>query len=425
MDNKLTDIMKLQQQISQARKAAEESKKIAVVEEVIEVENTLPTAYVSATDLKLSAKEITHTTSYLDRLKQNDERYEAIKISEEKAKKIRRGLTRLTTGSAAVVPMMCKGNDCSFKSTCVTGDTKILMKNGSYKLIKDIIVNDKIYSFNTSTKSVEIDTIYHTVNNGYKDVYRIVTEYGNSIKVTSDHLLLNFAYGSDCSWLSIDEGLSVGSSIIVDDFDPLYSDQADAYGDMYIDTITSIDHLGQEEVYDISVKNNENFIANNIIAHNCPYFLEGVAPVNLSCLVELQLIEYWMEKYQTEFNVTDESITDMHMIARLCEYDIYDMRVTRYLAEHDQTLLTDFISSYTEEGDPISNKATSAAFEVKERIDRLRSKTLKELMATREAKAKILTTVSNASNNLTLAQMKSKFDELVKEKTNVKYVNNT
>lgn len=55
----------------------------------------------------------------------------------------------------------------------------------------------------------------------------------------------------------------------------------------------------------------------------------------------------------------------MHMVSRLCEYDIYDMRLSRYLAEHDQMLLADFITSFDDEGKPITNKTVSAAFEIK------------------------------------------------------------
>lgn len=739
MENKLKqmqDILKLQKTIAEAR----ESQKIKTVEiqeeiEEVQVVNTLPTTYLSANQLKLSAKELTHTLSYADRLKQDDERYEKLQISEEKAKKIRRNLLRLTTGTAAVVPLKCNGESCSFKTTCLTEDTKILMKNGSYRSIKDIKVNDKVYSFNVASKKIVTDTVINSGKTGEEIVYRIKTKYGNSIEATSNHDFLCQTTLGNLNWNSIDNNLSVGFNIVVDDFNQIHNDEAESIGDGYIDTIISIEQIGIRDVYDITIKNNSNFIANNFIVHNCPYFLEGVAPVGLACqpptskvltvdhgyvqmvdldptkhkvihivtrdgskqsggtgkvrasgstfrkasrpftgklvkvvtttgksyestpdhisyirwnkeavrdkiavylmykegkfrigrtkllqggnttkshtyggfshrcvaegaekgwilgvypdtvtahmaeeywsivtqtpkimfvasekstkhngftkwvtneqieehfksfdmnqekyekilkelnldfnyplytkdgdkidnsvsfnamtrvrscnlipglmdvyvlksikdekafttrstkdqwdfetiqdiklvpytglvyslgvdenpnyitdsgiathncLVETQLIEYWLEKYQNEFNVDDNSITDMHMIARLCEYDIYDMRVTRYLAENDQTLLVDFISSYDEEGNPISNKATSAAFEVKERIDRLRSKTLKELMATREAKAKIMTTVTNGTTNMTLAQLKQKFDLLVKEKTDLKIVN--
>lgn len=59
-----------------------------------------------------------------------------------------------------------------------------------------------------------------------------------------------------------------------------------------------------------------------------------------------------MEKYIIEFNVEETSLIDMHMVSRLCEYDIYDMRLSRYLAEHDQMLLADFITSFDDEGKP-------------------------------------------------------------------------
>ena len=417
----MQDIMKLQQTISEAREA---SKKIQTQEVVVEeVVNTLPTTYVSANQLKLSAKELTHKVSYLDRLRQNDERYDKLQISEEKAKKIRRGLTRLTTGTAAVVPLKCNGNDCSFKATCLVGDTEVLLKGDILRPIKDIKILDVIYSFDVETQQLQSDKVLAVKAMGSKVVYKIRTKYGNSIEATNDHPFLSENEEGTLYWSTIDTDLIVGSTVLVGDFDQRFAEDIYSIGDAYRDKVISIEVVGTKEVFDITVERNQNFIANNFIVHNCPYFLEGVAPVGLACLVELQLIEYWMEKYQNEFNIDDNSITDMHMISRLCEYDIYDMRVTRYLAEHDQTLLVDFISSYSEDGDPISNKATSAAFEVKERIDRLRSKTLKELMATREAKAKILTTVANGTANMNLAQMKQKFDDLVKEKTDLKIVN--
>lgn len=417
----MQDIMNLQRTIATARENSA-SKVVPVVEEK-EVVNTLPSTYISANQLKLSTKELTHKVSYLDRLKQSDERYDKLQISTEKADKIRRSLMRLTTGTASVVPLKCNGADCAFKTTCLTGDTKVLMKGGSTKQIKNIVAGDTVYSFNVGDRVIEPDLVLQSGSTGLQTVFKIVTKYGNVIRATADHPFLCVTQEDSLVWNTIDDSLSPGSSVLVDDFDPYYSDEAYAIGDCYLDTIISIEQDGTEEVYDITIKKNENFIANNFIVHNCPYQLEGVAPIGLACLVELQLIEYWLEKYQTEFNINDESITDMHMISRLCEYDVYDMRVTRYLAEHDQTLLVDFVSSYSDDGTPITNKATSAAFEVKERIDRLRSKTLKELMATREAKAKIISTVVNSGNNVNLANMKQKYDDLIKAKTDLKVVN--
>lgn len=431
MDSKaqqMQEMMKLQETIALARKASQG--KTIEIEEIKEdkeeVINTLPTEYISANQLKLSSKELTHSTSYLDRLRQDDDRLNEIKISEEKAIKIRRGLLKLTTGNASVVPLKCNGDTCAFKQTCLTGDTLVLSRGGIFRRLDTLTARNKVYSFNLETNLLELDKVIEFKRQGTANVYLITTKLGNSIKATANHPFLSTSNGK-AIWVSIDSSvgniLEVGTEVLVSDFE---LDTKDVYslGDSFIDTVISIELLGEEEVFDIEVATNQNFVANNFIVHNCPYWLEKVAPVGLACPVETQLIEYWLEKYQQEFNVEDNSITDMHMIARLCEYDIYDMRVTRYLAENDQTLLTDFISSYTEDGEPISNKATSAAFEVKERIDRLRSKTLKELMATREAKAKIAATVVNsASNSVSIAEMKKKYDELIKERATMRTVN--
>lgn len=427
MDSKLQqmqEMMRLQETIAQARKAS--TVNTIEIEEVREeptkVVNTLPTEYISANQLKLSSKELTHSTSYLDRLRQDDERLNEVQISQEKAVKIRKGLLKLTTGNASVVPLKCNGDSCAFKQTCLTGDTLILCTGGVLRRLDTITARNKVYSFNLKTKKLELDKVLEFTRKGRALVYKITTKLGNSVKATSNHPFLL----SDLKWASLDgtvgDVLEIGSEVLVTDYD--VTEDTYSIGDAFVDVVINIEVLEEQEVYDITVKSNQNFVANSFIVHNCPYWLEKVAPVGLSCPVETQLIEYWLEKYQQEFNVEDNSITDMHMIARLCEYDIYDMRVTRYLAENDQTLLTDFISSYSEDGEPISNKATSAAFEVKERIDRLRSKTLKELMATREAKAKIAATVVNsASSSVSIAEMKRKYDELIRERASMKTVN--
>ena len=85
----MQDIMKLQKTIAEAREAGKDKQIPVEIVEEKKVVNTLPTTYISANQLKLSAKELTHKVSYLDRLRQDDDRYEKLQISEEKAKKIR------------------------------------------------------------------------------------------------------------------------------------------------------------------------------------------------------------------------------------------------------------------------------------------------------------------------------------------------
>ena len=413
MQKKLKQAAEMSKEASEKITKEVEEVKIESVKEV-EVESTLPTKYLSLNQLKLSAKEEADTTKYLDKMKQVNERYDTIQISEEKAIKIRKELVRLTTGVSAVVPLKCKGPTCSFSSTCLTGDTIVLGKKD--KKIKDIIVNDIVYSFNLKTKLIEKDVVTEVKQIESKKVYLITTWYGTKIKATIDHRILTVNDKlNKFSWESIESGLSKNDKILISDVDDIDED-LESIGDVFVDKILSIKELGYETVYDITVKKNSNFFANNIVVHNCPYFTNGVAPIGEACPVEVQLLEYWLEKYKNEFNVDDNNLTDLHAIGRLCTLDIYEMRLTRYLAEHDQVLLVDFISSYDEQNNPISNKATSAAWDTIEKLGRERSKTLKELMATREAKAKLIKTVDEAHKSNSQSAMKKRYEEIIKNK---------
>lgn len=390
---------------------------VVEVKEESEEVNTLPTKYLSLNQLKLSAKEVAQTTGYLDRVKQTEDKYETVQITEEKANKIRRELVRLTTGVTAVVPLKCKGSQCAFASTCVTGDTEVL--GSKTKKIKDIEIGDMVYSFNVQTQRLEKDTVTDKKVIESKKVFLITTWYGNKIKCTEDHQILTVSKSLEkFTWKSIETGLKKGSRLLIADVDDIDED-LESVGDVFVDKILDIKELKIQDVYDITVKKNSNFIANNIVVHNCPFYQQDVAPVGLPCPVEQQLLEYWMEKYKAEFNVDENSLTDLHAIGRLCTFDIYEMRLTRYLSEHDQTLLVDFISSYDEEGNAISNKATSAAWDTIDKISRGRSKELKELMATREAKAKIIETVNQVHKNSSINALKDKFEDLIKRQSKV------
>ena len=410
-------MQKILQQVQKNKESevVQEDSKIEVVEDTVKEneESSLPTKYISTKQLKLSVKEIASTTNFMDKLRITDNEETELKVTEKQANKIRREIIRLSTGTSSVAPLICKGSGCAFKTTCVTGDT--IISGPKDKKMRDIGVGDTVYSFDLESNRIEKDTVTAKVNNGLKTVYLITTWYGKKLKVTSDHLVLTVNKKLDkFKWLSIDEGLKAGHKLVLDDIDDI-DEELESIGDGFIDKILNIKRVGKEEVYDITVSKNSNFFANNINVHNCELYQQGVAPLGRACTPEETLIDYWLEKYKNEFNIQEDSITDLHAIGRLVTYDIYEMRLTRYLSEHDQTLLVDFISSYDEQNNPISNKATSAAWDTIDKIDRMRSKTLKELMATREAKTKLVQTVTQAHTNNSISALKEKFDMLIKQ----------
>lgn len=418
--NRLLNMQKILQQVQKSKEVVveKEDKKIEAIEiEETKEDSSLPTKYISSKQLKLSAKEIASTTNFMDKLRLTDDEEVEFKVTEKQANKIRREIIRLSTGTSSVAPLICKGSQCAFKNTCVPGDA--ILSGPKDKKMKDVQIGDILYSFNLETNRIEKDTVTAKVNNGFKTVYLITTWYGKKLKVTSNHLVLTINKKLDkFKWLSIDEGLKVGHKLVLDDIDDI-DEELESVGDIFVDKILSIKKLSKEEVYDITVKKNSNFFANNINVHNCELYQQGVAPLGRACTPEETLIDYWLEKYKNEFNIQEDSITDLHAIGRLVTYDIYEMRLTRYLSEHDQTLLVDFVSSFDEANNPISNKATSAAWDTIDKIDRMRSKTLKELMATREAKTKLVQTVTQAHTNNSISALKEKFDLLIKQHSNV------
>lgn len=172
----------------------------------------------------------------------------------------------------------------------------------------------------------------------------------------------------------------------------------------------------KDYVYSLDVAVNHTYISNEIITHNCPYMAIGKPPLAKPCLVEAQLIHYWTEQYLEEFNVDPHNITEMHMVSELAEFNIYEMRVTKYLAENHPTLMQDFMVGVDPNGNVISNQDISRAYELKDRIKKSRMKVLDALMATRKEKLKIISTISGSSDSTSkLSDLKNKIMDLSKQ----------
>lgn len=150
----------------------------------------------------------------------------------------------------------------------------------------------------------------------------------------------------------------------------------------------------------------------------CPYFEQNIHQVGEDCLVESQLIEFWTYKYIEELQIDTESISEMHTLSSLVELAVMDLRMSNYIAIKDQDLMMDFISSVDPNGVPISNKGTSVAFEVKERIDRRRLKILETFNNTREKKAKLLLDAGNTETKSSSRALVEKLERLAESVQN-------
>lgn len=149
--------------------------------------------------------------------------------------------------------------------------------------------------------------------------------------------------------------------------------------------------------------------------NSCPYMAIGKPPLAKPCLVESQLIHFWTEQYLEEFNVDAHNITEVHMVSELAEFNIYEMRVTKYLAENHPTLMQEFFVGIDATGQAISNLDIARAFELKEKIKKSRMKVLDALMATRKEKMKVISTISSNDSVSRLSDLKSKIMDLSRQ----------
>ena len=135
---------------------------------------------------------------------------------------------------------------------CVDEDTLVTMFNGNQKRIKDVCVGDRVVSYNENGFS-EVCDVNNVFDNGEKECVEISLKHGNSIVCTADHKVLT------------QDGYKTAGSLRCDDF-LMTPSRIDGLNPI---KVVGIHPVGIRHVYDIEVDKNHNYIANNLIVHNC------------------------------------------------------------------------------------------------------------------------------------------------------------
>lgn len=153
---------------------------------------------------------------------------------------------------------------------CLSEDTPILMGGGSHKAIKDVQINDLVVSYNETDDSLPINKVLNKWYSGEKEVFQIILESGDKLEATGDHPILTCtgleklhkcpAYKS--KYLSIKDGLAIGMDVYT-------LNKASDFSSTVRTKIIDIIPLGVKPTYDIEVDERHNFVASNIIVHNC------------------------------------------------------------------------------------------------------------------------------------------------------------
>jgi DNA-directed DNA polymerase III PolC len=156
---------------------------------------------------------------------------------------------------------------------CVTGDTQIVdADSGRVVRVDDLYAGrERVHhtlSLDTETLRLIHSPITHVHQNGVKPVYRLTTQLGRQITATDNHPFYTFDGWRNLGELRTDGTIAVSREAASNgsvDIEALRQRQ-DSH--IYWDRIVSIEYVGEEMTYDLTIDGTHNFVANDIIVHN-------------------------------------------------------------------------------------------------------------------------------------------------------------
>ena len=250
---------------------------------------------------------------------------------------LRRVVTPSTGSSAAQVkkPEIRRLHPTSWGSfCCVTGDTQILLANGTTKAIKAIDENeDIIMSINRQTLEDEPTKIYNYFSKMPNKLYKITTVYGFSLKCTGDHPILAWKT-SVIPKLSEDETTKYGTMINAEELkvnDMIFI--RCTVENKHAVLIKSIEEIEPELVYDFTtVSDNHTLVANNFITSNCVETPEGqsiglVKNLALTCHISIKTSTYGIREIL--------STEDIVQLETIIPNQIYENNYTKIFVDGD------------------------------------------------------------------------------------------
>lgn len=146
-------------------------------------------------------------------------------------------------------------------------------------------------------------------------------------------------------------------------------------------------------------------------------------PIGRQCLIERDFLEYKRREYIEEYNVDINSTTEMSLVSQLAELDLYEYRVNLVLAHGDhegqgQDLLKAQISGIDKQGNVLRRLEIHPAFELKEKIHRMRNNILEAMVGTRKEQYKQAAALRKkelADPSTVIASLREKLTQLQKD----------
>lgn len=143
---------------------------------------------------------------------------------------------------------------CSF---CFVGNTKITMKDGHEKKIKDVQIDDEVVTSDNGVWSTK--KVTNKFHNQVSKLLKLNFENGKEVITTLEHPFRDINFG----WVEA-QNLNVG-------------DQIECFSEVKKYTVLTnkkVTDNKKTDVYNIEVEDTHNYVANGLLVHNCDTFFD-------------------------------------------------------------------------------------------------------------------------------------------------------
>ena len=124
-----------------------------------------------------------------------------------------------------------------------------------------------------------------------------------------------------------------------------------------------------------------------VYASTCPLLKETVAPKNNPCPIEMSMVSQFTTEYLEQLDVNPNNLVEVSMVRDLVDQEVQYMRKTKLLAK--EHFIQENVIGIDQDGQPILKKELHLAVELEDKLHKRRKDLRNQLLATREAKARV------------------------------------
>lgn len=210
---------------------------------------------------------------------------------------------------------------------CLTGDTEILMSDGTIKLIKDVKNGDSVISVDKETMKEISTPIHNWFKKDCDKLLKLTTITGRTIKCTPEHKLLT-KVGDKYDFVEVQnmkEGdYLISRKLLESEITPNIIKINDI---AFLTPIKSIEEIPAEPVYDFETKYfTHSFVANSIYTKNCS--VESPEHANIGLVKHLTMLSSITIGSSDQSNILHDMITTNKYFIHMNNHSTLDLAET-------------------------------------------------------------------------------------------------